>query len=96
MQQAVYRGKDENALIKTRSFCHMRYVLSITNNVIYRQNKYCTNLKPIEKYTNFKVLKKLLVKSQNKQKSVCCKSYKQSQTMLLKSYAFKGFDTLSK
>lgn len=83
MQQAVYRGKDENALIKTRSFCHMRYVLSITNNVIYRQNKYCTNLKPIEKYTNFKVLKELLVKSQNKQKSVCCKSYKQSQTMLL-------------
>lgn len=75
MQQAVYRGKDENALIKTRSFCRMRYVLSITNNVIYRQNKYCTNLKPIEKYTNFKVLKELLVKSQNKQKSVCCTNH---------------------
>lgn len=67
MQQAVYRGKDENALIKTRSFCHMRYVLSITNNVIYRQNKYCTNLKPIEKYTNFK---KIASKISNEQAKI--------------------------
>lgn len=76
----------------------MRYDISATN-VIHRQNKYCTNLEPIEKSTNFKVLLKKNASKNIKwtSKNQCVANHTNNPNLCyLKSYAFKGFGTLSK